>query len=415
MKKSLLAVAVAAALPALAQAQVTLYGKIDVSVAAIDRGGSASNMTMVQTGMGQTSRLGVRGLEKMSGGLSAVFQIEGGLEMDTGAAALNFTRESWGGLQGGFGEVRLGRTLTPSFHADALGDIMGYSFFGGQGNWSSNGGGGCSAVSGSTNAGSAPPATTSAALNTALANAGSTQPWSCQGTSPGGYDTRYSNAVLWISPSMSGLTLRAMYSFGERDSTVGTGVVSSTSSGSGSGIPGVGSAVLKDSGNAFDISGIYTAGPLGLAVALQDGKGGNNAASRKVTTLAGSYSLGNITVKGGWAQSDSSARLGSGKMELEKTNLGISYKVGVGSVMLAYTMFDGKNFSTSGDTREANVLGLAYTHPLSKNTMLYASYGKTDNKTATSAYGLYAGAPNFSPASAGVDMSGMIAGIIHNF
>jgi len=412
MKKSLLAIAVAAALPALAQAQVTLYGKVDVSVASIDRGGAAKSMTMINTGMGQTSRLGVRGVEKMDGGLNAVFQIEGGLEMDTGAAALNFTRESWGGIQGSFGEIRLGRTLTPSFHADAVGDIMGYAFFGGQGNWSSGGGGGCSGTSTSTaNASTTMTLTTASATNTALANAGSTSPWGCQGTSPGGYDTRYSNALLWMSPSLSGLVVRAMYAMGERDGTVATGVVASASSGS---TPAVGSPVLTKAGDAFDVSGIYTAGPLGVALAYQDGKGGNNAGSRKVTTFAASYALGNITVKGGWAQSDSSAREGSAKMELEKMNIGASMKVGVGTAMIAYSQYEGKNYSTAG-SREANVIGVAYTHPLSKNTMIYTSYGQTDNKTATSSYGLYAGAPNFSNSAAGVDLTGFSAGLIHNF
>jgi predicted porin len=414
MKKSLLAVAVAAALPVVAHAQVSLYGKMDVGVGSIDRGSSPA-MTMIETALGQTSRLGIRGTEKMSGGMSAVFQLEGAVTADTGAA-INFNRESWVGLQGGFGEVRLGRTLTPTFHADALGDIMGYSYFGGQGNWSSNGGGACSPQSGAgtataPNAGSDIPSPVNyGTLNSRLGNATSATPSACQATAPGAYDVRFSNALLWISPSMSGLTIRAMYSAGERDGTTGTGVVSTAAGGYNAGDP-----VGKSSGNAFDISAIYSAGPLGIALAYQDGKGSNNGGSRQVTTAAASYALPVATLKGGWSKSDATDRVGSGQLgELTKMNIGASFKLGVGTMMVAYSQFERDALGTVA-ARAAHILGLASNHPLSKHTSVYATYGRTDNKTAVSQYGLYAGGVNYSPTGAGVDLAGFGAGIIHNF
>ncbi len=378
MKKSLLAIAVAAALPALAQAQVTLYGKMDLGVGSIDRGGAAKSMMTVDTAIGQTSRLGIRGVEKMDGGLSAIFQIEGGVTADSGNT-INFNRESWVGIGGGFGEIRLGRTLTPSFHADALGDIMGYSFFGGQGNWSSGGSGACANQTGGT--------------PSSIGTVG------CAATTVGAYSTRFSNGINWTSPSMSGLVVRAAYAFSERDGTTATTAATTPNS----------------VDQAFDIAALYTAGPLGAALGYQDQKIGtaaNVSESRKVTTLAGSYQIGTITVKGGWATSE----VGSAatRLDLSKTNLGIAVKVGVGTVMASYSMYEADAGATPTN-RKANVLGLAYNHPLSKNTMLYATYGSTDNKNASSQYGLWAGGVSYSASATGVDASGFGFGVIHNF
>ena len=383
MKKSLLAIAVAAALPVVAQAQVTLYGKMDLGVGSIDRGGTAKSIMTVDTAIAQTSRLGIRGTEKMTGGLNAIFQIEGGVTADTGAA-ITFNRESWVGLNGGFGDIRLGRTLTPSFHADALGDIMGYSYFGGQGNWSSGGSGAC-AIQGTPTTG-------------APSSAGTV---GCGSATPGAYSTRFSNGINWTSPSMSGLVVRAAYAFSERDGTTATTATTTPNS----------------VDQAFDIAALYSAGPLGVALGYQDQKlklGDNNAGSRKVTTLAGSYQIGSITLKGGWATSEQGT--GSTTLDLSKVNLGAGMKVGAGMLMLTYSMYEAD--AGAGETavkREANVLGLAYNHPLSKNTSLYATYGRTDNKNAVSGYGLWAGGVSYSQQANGVDSSGLGFGVIHNF
>lgn len=379
MKKSLLAIAVAAALPALAQAQVTLYGKMDLGVGSIDRGGVAKSIMTVDTAIGQTSRLGIRGVEKMDGGLSAIFQIEGGVTADTGAA-ITFNRESWAGIGGGFGEIRLGRTLTPSFHADALGDIMGYSFFGGQGNWSSGGSGAC----------------LNQTANSAPSSAGTV---GCASSTVGAYSTRFSNGINWTSPSISGLVVRAAYAFSERDGTTATTAATTPNS----------------VDNAFDIAALYSAGPLGAALAYQDQKIGtaaNLSESRKVTTLAGSYQVGTITVKGGWATSE--VGTAATRLDLSKANLGVAVKVGVGTVMASYSMYEADAGATPTN-RKANVLGLAYNHPLSKNTMLYATYGRTDNRNSNSQYGLWAGGVSYSASAANIDPTGLGLGVIVNF
>jgi len=117
MKKSLIALAVLAASgAAMAQSSVTLYGRLDASI------GQRSTET---TGVGAVAKLtktavdhsnlnttywGLKGTEDLGGGLKAVFLLEAGFALDTGAStATMFEREANVGLAGGFGTVKLGR------------------------------------------------------------------------------------------------------------------------------------------------------------------------------------------------------------------------------------------------------------------------------------------------------------------
>lgn len=115
MKKSLLALAVLGAFAGAASAQssVTLYGLLDVSLTSdkTDNGDSTKNMT---SGALNGSRWGLRGVEDLGGGLAATFTLESGYNADTGVGSADglFNRTSLIGLQGGFGAVTLGRSLT---------------------------------------------------------------------------------------------------------------------------------------------------------------------------------------------------------------------------------------------------------------------------------------------------------------
>ena len=114
MKKSLLALAALTAFAGAASAQssVTLYGRVDLSVAK-NIGSDAKN---IQQGSG--SRLGLRGAEHLGGGLSGMFNIEHRFNADTGAessTARFWTGRSFVGLKGGFGQVVFGREYTTAF------------------------------------------------------------------------------------------------------------------------------------------------------------------------------------------------------------------------------------------------------------------------------------------------------------
>ena len=108
-----LSVLALAAGAAQAQSSVTLYGVAD---AAVERIKGATSKTRMVSGQQQGSRWGLRGSEDLGGGLKAVFQIEGGLNITTGASAQGgraFGRQSYVGLAGGWGALRLGRQYSP--------------------------------------------------------------------------------------------------------------------------------------------------------------------------------------------------------------------------------------------------------------------------------------------------------------
>ncbi|QCB46766.1 porin [Hydrogenophaga sp. PAMC20947] len=128
MKKTLIALAaVAATGAAFAQSSVTLYGVADASIVkTTDKSTVLSSSGVMNNG---TSRWGVRGSEDLGGGLKAGFNFEDGLSLNTGASNLSggnyFSRAAWMNLSGGFGELRLGRTLNPSFYSVAAWELTG--------------------------------------------------------------------------------------------------------------------------------------------------------------------------------------------------------------------------------------------------------------------------------------------------
>lgn len=144
MKKSLLALAVAAALPAFAQAQtnITVTGSLDVSVESVNKdanGGQVSDIR-VTNGVWSGSRLAFVGSEDIGGGLRGIFNFEHRFSPDTGtqtnAAVANnavtgqfWAGQSWVGLAGGFGELKLGRQYSPIFRAIIGADLTGYSWY----------------------------------------------------------------------------------------------------------------------------------------------------------------------------------------------------------------------------------------------------------------------------------------------
>ncbi len=114
MKKHLLMLALLPTFSAVqAQSYVMLYGVADM---ALERVEGATTTTRMASGQQFASRIGFRGVEDLGGGLNAQFVIEGGLDLDRGTLAEDgraFGRQSFVGLSGRFGGVRLGRQYTP--------------------------------------------------------------------------------------------------------------------------------------------------------------------------------------------------------------------------------------------------------------------------------------------------------------
>ncbi len=103
---------------------VTLYGVIDTNVG-WGKGSIDSNKRMGSGGFAG-SRIGVRGVEDLGGGLRALYTVEHGFESDVGtAAAVFWNRQSFVGLSSPWGDVLLGRQYTPTFLVHATYDAFG--------------------------------------------------------------------------------------------------------------------------------------------------------------------------------------------------------------------------------------------------------------------------------------------------
>lgn len=116
MKKSLIALAVLAASGAsFAQSNVSLYGIADIWVGSVkteDSVGNGQSQTKIDSGGVNTSRWGIKGSEDLGGGLKAIFKLEQGFKLDTGAGDTSgqaFSRQAYVGFAGGFGEVAVGK------------------------------------------------------------------------------------------------------------------------------------------------------------------------------------------------------------------------------------------------------------------------------------------------------------------
>lgn len=97
MKKTLIAFAALSAIAGMAQAQstVTLYGLLDANINsfktnsfdATTNQASSRSQTNISSGGLNGSRFGFRITEDLGGGLSAIGNLEGGLDIDTGKSA----------------------------------------------------------------------------------------------------------------------------------------------------------------------------------------------------------------------------------------------------------------------------------------------------------------------------------------
>src|SRR4051812_24354305 len=112
MKKTLLAFALLGAFAGTASAQsnVTVYGVVEIAVNYADNGAATNARTFsLDNGTSLPSRIGFKGTEDLGGGLKALFQLENGFNLDTGAITQTgriFGRQAWVGLNGGFGTVK---------------------------------------------------------------------------------------------------------------------------------------------------------------------------------------------------------------------------------------------------------------------------------------------------------------------
>ncbi|HUD33441.1 MAG TPA: porin, partial [Variovorax sp.] len=353
MKKSLVALAVlAAAGAASAQSSVTLFGIIDANIGHISgSNGGASRTYLGNSGL-NTSRLGFRGVEDLGGGLAASFWLEGfvgnddgtggasstainpatGLPVTTNNGGFDFRRRATVSLSGNFGEVRLGRDLTPTHHNDDV-----FSPFGTVGV-------GANVVF--------------TALNSA------------SGFAANPNQVRASNSIGYFLPSnLGGFYGQAMYALAEN--TTGTTT-----------------AAQQLAGRSGQYAGGrvgYANGPLDVALAYGESKGATNAASLAFTNpevrtlnLGASYDFGMVKLFGELSDvrfEQAFTTIASREDKQRGYLLGAQAPIGAGVIKIAYSAVK-RDQEAFGNDPKAAKLALGYVHNLSKRTALYTTVAR---------------------------------------
>src|SRR5689334_20048317 len=122
MNKAVLAAVVLTSMSAgaLAQNNVQIYGLLDAAIVH-ESGGAKGSATKLESGVSNGSRIGFRGNEDLGDGLSALFVLEAGILIDTGASDQNgllFGRQAYAGVRKkDVGTLAVGRQYTPIYQA----------------------------------------------------------------------------------------------------------------------------------------------------------------------------------------------------------------------------------------------------------------------------------------------------------
>jgi len=387
MQKKLIALAVAglASTGALAQANVTVYGVADASFDVVRISGDANNelgnTTRVST---NSSLLGFKGAESLGNGLTAVFQYESSVGFDN-AGALGATRDSYVGLAGGFGTVVLGNLTGPTRALGSAVDV----------NAGATGIGANTALIGKL--GNNLLGTTDTSGNYA---GGST--CARNSTCASIFDTRWKNAIAYVSPSFGGLNATVAYVANENKALNGLAAANTT---------------------GYDVGVKYANGPAMAAVTYNAVSTGN-AADLKISDLrvGGSYNFGMASVRALFdlARADN---FGGNKVTQAVYGFGATFNVTPASKLLGqvYVARDLKVNGSSSDDTGAKLFEIGVEHSLSKRTMLKATYAMINNdKAATYDFGINAagirtGALPGGANAVGGTVSGLSFGLRHTF
>jgi len=121
-----------------AQSSVTLYGVADAGVEFLSgaprASGGASHLLREESGGEKSSRIGLKGVEALGGGLKAIFQLESGLDLTSGRLKQSgrlFGRQAFVGLSARrYGTLTFGRQRVPMYDFSVRYDPLGYTIYG---------------------------------------------------------------------------------------------------------------------------------------------------------------------------------------------------------------------------------------------------------------------------------------------
>ena len=359
MKKSLIALAALATVATAAQAQssVTVYGVMDTGIAR-STGLAAGSVTYMQNGGLSTSRFGFRGVEDLGGGLKAKFNLEGGLLDSNGASDATplFARAAVVGLEGAFGEIKLGRQNTIAYDTTVKFDAMGAGNIGGL----------ITTVDGTA------------------AASGSGNVFNAFGAS------RWDNAVQYYTPKINGISANAQYRAG--------GVVGNASAGKG-----IAGGLHYDDGK-FAASAVYLAQYAAAATGFAAGD-----KQLQYYSVYASYDFGVAKVLGGHSETKGEGATGSAyKVDYIGAIVPITAPL---SARLSYAKIDNNQTGKKPDQYAA---GLHYA--MSKRTTLYTvvAFASQDGNSALNTVDSGKNAPGYGVV-AGNDSKTYAVGVRHTF
>ncbi len=349
-----------------------VYGAAKLSVDMIDTGSKVVGAdTDLFKASSNSSRLGFKGAEDLGNGLSTVYQLELGINMDgststvatgvtnttTGAVSTTSVntlslRNTYLGLKGGFGTVLFGTHDTPYKTAtgqfDAFGDSMGdYN-----------------AIIGNVN--------------------GSTI-----------FDLRPIDLIAYTSPSLGGVQVSV------------AAVLTGTESSNG----------INSNASAYSAAAVYKSGPLALALAHEIHKNGTTTllSDSVATTVAGTklgagYAFGGTKL--GLVFETLESDLANSTNTRDAVYIAVSQKLGSETIKLAYgNADDGESTAKTG----ATFMAVGLDHAFSKRTTAYVLYAATDND-AGATYGLgQSGAGGAYKPAADEDPSVISFGVNYSF
>lgn len=335
----------------------TIYGTADAGITRVNNIAGASR-TSLDSGIWQSSRIGFRGTEDLGSGRSALFVLEGGFSIDSGAGAsagaFAFNRQSFVGLAGEWGTVTLGRQYD-FLYVNVL--PVGAEFFAG------------GLVSGTAGG----PGGTAGATNLLDVHFGG---------------ARYDNSVKWVK-AFGPVTVGLMHGLGQEAPNA-----ADTKS--------INSALLS-----------YRSGPLaiGLGWTKDDysaAASGNTA--NEVIGLKGRYDAGRFTFLANYAD----ARSRNSRATNRPLELAVAYRpLPELNVGLALGRAQATNAAGAGTQMRQVTLGATYN--LSRRTALYVM-AATNRSGNTAVYRGFVGGPGGAPAPAnGASQSVMKVGVTHTF
>ena len=346
MQKKIIALAIAAALtaPAMAFAEATVYGQVNLAVEMVNDGRTTGSTTTNQLNS-YGSRFGLKGSEALDGGMSFVWQLEGGVNVDDGTMTGTqvFDRESHIGLtSASMGTVTAGLQASPYKAMSRRLDLFGDSV-----------------------------ADTRTVLGAARILGG-------------GHDISPQNAISYMTPSMGGFTVVAATVFGAESAQVRGGVA-------------------DKKGSALGLAAMYDQGPIFAMLAIDNAKHGSPLSGQlggvvdstdDAFKVGGSYTMDAITVNAVYEN----IKTTTPAVEAKNTNLYLGGKFSVSStdaVKLAYTKLGETKFSPGASATDGiTQVALGYDHGMSKTTSVYALYTKVTQKAI--------GAANPSVLSVGI-------------